>query len=147
MVFGLEQYLQFISHNFLLCLAFVGVLVLIIVLEFKDKLNGAASINPQELVAKMNHDQAMVLDLRSQDAFRKGHILGAMNLSQQDIEKKPGKVEKYKEKPLVLVCNLGQQSPKVANELKKKGFSQVYSLKGGIQAWQNAELPLSSESK
>ena len=50
-------------------------------------------------------------------------------------------MEKFKSQPLILVCPRGLQSSALANQLKKQGYL-VHVLAGGIEAWQNAELPL-----
>lgn len=45
-------------------------------------------------------------------------------------------------KPILLVCANGVQSAKASKALKVSGRSEVYSLEGGIDAWQQAGLPL-----
>jgi rhodanese-related sulfurtransferase len=51
-------------------------------------------------------------------------------------------MEKYKTKPVILVCARGLQSVVVATQLRSKGFTQPMILAGGITAWQAAGLPL-----
>ena len=51
-------------------------------------------------------------------------------------------LEKFKNKTVVICCGQGQESTRIARSLKMKGFEKLYSLKGGINSWQNANLPL-----
>ena len=43
---------------------------------------------------------------------------------------------------MVVTCGNGQVSSGAAKRLKKAGFEQVYWLEGGVQGWQQADLPL-----
>ena len=52
-------------------------------------------------------------------------------------------LEKYKDKPIIVVCAMGMSAKKVAGNLSKDGFQQVSVLKGGMASWQNANLPVS----
>jgi rhodanese-related sulfurtransferase len=53
---------------------------------------------------------------------------------------------KYKEKPVVLVCKMGQQSGAASKQLKAAGFSRVYKMTGGMMEWSNLQLPVTSKS-
>ena len=50
--------------------------------------------------------------------------------------------EKYKDKPVIVVCRSGSRSASGCAMLKKQGFDQVYNLRGGLMAWKNANLPI-----
>lgn len=99
-------------------------------------------ISPQEMVSLMNHEEAIVLDIREKDVFKKGHVLGAVNMAPSGIEKQISKVSAHKTKPLIVVCHQGQQSLKIAEIIRKQEFSHVKVLKGGMQAWKEAGLPI-----
>ena len=64
----------------------------------------------------------------------------SVQVSQFDPESKL--LANAKELPVVAVCRTGQASADAAKRLKKAGFEQVYWLDGGVQAWQQADLPL-----
>jgi len=51
-------------------------------------------------------------------------------------------IEKYKDKPLIVCCASGMRSSKACRELKGLGFTQLYNLTGGIDAWTQAGLPV-----
>ena len=50
-------------------------------------------------------------------------------------------MEKYKEKPIVLVCKMGQQSSAAGKQLKDANYGQVYKMTGGMMEWGNLQLP------
>ena len=104
------------------------------------------NLEPQAAVNLINAD-AVVLDLRSADAFALGHIVNAKNIPFDELEANKDKIEKYKSRPIIAVCNAGVTSTKVVNSLRKSGVENVYGLKGGITAWTQANLPLVTAKK
>lgn len=100
----------------------------------------AKELSPPAAVALLNEDNTVVIDLRDKDIFRNGHIINAINASKDDFEQK--RMDKYKDKPLLLVCARGTESTALAGKLRTEGFSQPLVLAGGIAAWQSSDLPL-----
>lgn len=136
----MEQMGQFIMNHWALCLALVGILLLIFVNEGFTKAMGPKILSPQLVVEKMNHDNAVVIDLRDQEAFGAGHIIHAIRAAVDDFNLP--RMDKYKQKNVILVCTRGIQAQTLASKLKSKGFLNVMVLAGGITAWQSAGLPL-----
>lgn len=131
---------QFITNHWTLCLALVVILIAIFINEFLSQKNRAKELSPAAAVDMINHENAVVIDLRDPEAFRAGHIIGAICTPADDIGQK--RMEKYKTKPLILVCPRGLQSATMATKLRTQGFTQPMVLAGGITAWQAANLPL-----
>ncbi len=50
-------------------------------------------------------------------------------------------LDKYKNKPVVLVCKMGQQSGAAGKQLKAANFEDVYKMSGGMMEWGNLQLP------
>ena len=88
----------------------------------------------------MNHENAVVFDLRDAEAFKKGHIIHAIQAGTTEIQ--ATKMKPYQTKPIILVCARGQQSTALGMKLRQQGYTQVFILEGGMSAWQNAGLPL-----
>lgn len=131
---------QFIFNHWLLWAGLVFVLVLILVNELQAQKMGAKSLSPRAAVDLINHQDAVVIDLRDAESYRKGHIIDSMRASKDDFQEQ--RMDKYKDKPLILVCSKGNQSLELATLLKHQGFVKPFVLEGGLVAWQNAELPL-----
>ncbi|MDP3560485.1 MAG: rhodanese-like domain-containing protein [Legionellaceae bacterium] len=119
--------------------ALLAVLLLVILaVELRAKRN--KGLTPLEVVQAINHAQALVLDVRDKEAFDKGHIVGSRHHMPESLSKDV--LQKYKKKNIILVCQQGNVSSRVAADLRKSGLENVSVLQGGIQAWQAAELPL-----
>ncbi len=131
---------QFILNHWALCLAFVSILLLIFISELLTQRKQAKSLSPTAAIELINHEQAVVIDLRDPETFRAGHIIGAICVPSDDFNQK--RMEKYKSKPLILVCARGLQSATMATKLREQGFTSPMTLAGGITAWQAASLPL-----
>lgn len=131
---------QFILNHWGLWLALILILLLIFINESLEQKKRAKEVSPQAAVNLINHDNATVIDLRDADSFRSGHIIDAIRATADDFTQQ--RMDKYKNKPLLLVCARGLQSAQLAAKLREQGFSQPIVLAGGISAWQTAELPL-----
>jgi rhodanese-related sulfurtransferase len=138
----MQQLLEFGAHHFTLILAFIVVLVLFLTFELHSKLTGTPSVSPQSATLLMNHNDALVIDIRDKNNFTNGNILGSMNIPLAQLENNLNKLQNYKDKPVILVYVIGQTLHKTTHFLKKNGFTDLYLLKGGIAAWQQAGLPL-----
>ncbi len=138
----MEQYLNFVINHWALWLALAVLLVLLIRIEVGSNVGGLQLLTPQLATQKLNKEHAVILDVRDDDAFAAGHILGALNIPAKQIDEQLPKLNKYKEKPVIVCFANGQSFVKAGQILKAKGFTQLYALKGGIDGWTQANLPL-----
>jgi rhodanese-related sulfurtransferase len=105
----------------------------------------ASGLTPRELTQAINREEAVVVDIRDKEAFTRGHITSSMNIPSAEIEQNLNKLSKFKQKKIVVVCQLGRSCVAVSDKLRKSGFSDVTILKGGVAAWQASDMPLISE--
>ena len=138
----MDRLLDFAQQHLLLSIAFAGLTLALVVTEVARLFRGFKGVSPAELTRLINHEQALVLDLRGQGEFDKGHILGSKHLLPSQVDPESKLLAKAKESPVVLVCALGNSAATAAGKLVKAGFKKVYVLDGGIGAWQGASLPL-----
>lgn len=131
---------QFILNHWTLCLALVVILIFIFINELLMQKNRAKSVSPAAAIELINHENAVVMDMRDPETFRAGHIIDAICSPADDFNEK--RMEKYKTKPVILVCARGIQAAALATKLRTQGFTQPMVLAGGIAAWQAAGLPL-----
>jgi len=133
--------LKFVTeHIFLVALAAVsGGMLIWPVLR---RSTGGPSISTLQATLLINQQNALVLDVREAAEYEKGHVLNARNLALGELAERFGEIEKYKAKPVIVVCDSGNRSDKAVATLRKQGFTQVFSLNGGIGAWQQAGLPV-----
>lgn len=142
----MEQYLEFTANHPLLVGALLLSFFLVVFSEVRRKARGVTSLEPQDAVKLINAD-AVVIDLRSAEAFARGHIVNARNIPAEQLDEKSAALEKYKSRPIVAVCDAGMTSGRTVDKLRKAGLDNVFGLRGGIAAWQQASLPLVTSKK
>jgi len=134
-----EQIFEFISNHYILVSAFVFLLVAFVINE--GKLGGAA-ITPTNLVNLVNREGAVLVDIRDTKEYSSGHIAGAVSMPVSSIDARIGELESYKDKPVVLVCKMGQHASETGRKLKALGFENVRRLSGGMAEWTASSLPM-----
>lgn len=102
---------------------------------------GGKTVTAQQAVQLANQQQGLFLDVRSSDAFKTGSIPQARNLPAADLQAKLGSLPK--DKPIIVVCDRGRDSARVAGTLRKQGYSQAVSLNEGLSGWTHSGMPLS----
>ncbi|MBI2313127.1 MAG: rhodanese-like domain-containing protein [Betaproteobacteria bacterium] len=93
-------------------------------------------------VQLINRRDAVVLDVREQHEYAAGHIPGSKHIPLGALPNRLREVEKHKDRPVLVICRSGNRSTGACGLLKKHGFGEVRALKGGIQAWEQANLPV-----
>jgi rhodanese-related sulfurtransferase len=136
------ELMAFAGRHPYLSLGLAALTVAILNNEIARLLTGVKRIPPARLTALVNRDNALVVDLRPIAEFEKGHIAGAKNVQPSQFDPEHKQLAAARARPVVLVCKAGQSAGAAAKRLKQAGFEQVYVLEGGIQAWQQADLPL-----
>lgn len=140
----MEQLITFAGNNGMLSAVWVALVVMIIVTTIRIQMSPVKQISTQDLTFLMNREEGIALDIRSDKDFKKSHILDAVSLSNEKINKNGlASLEKHKAQPIIVVCSAGISAVKIANDLSKAGFSRVSVLKGGMNAWLSAGLPVS----
>jgi len=140
----MDQYLEFAGNHTLLVAGLVFSLLVVIFVELKRKAGGLTNVEPPEAVRLINAD-AVVIDVRSAEAFARGHIVHARNIPLDELEANLEKLKKHKS--VIAVCDAGVTSNRAVDTLRKGGMDNVYGLRGGINAWTQANLPLVTAKK
>jgi len=138
--------MEFTGNHTVLVLALLISFFVLVFTELRRKASGLVAVDPIAAVSLINND-AVVIDLRSAEAFAHGHIVNAMNVPLAEFDVTHDKVAKLKNKPVVAVCDSGVTSNKAVADLRKSGFESVYGLKGGMSAWGQAGLPVVTGKK
>jgi rhodanese-related sulfurtransferase len=135
----MSQFLEFVSNHFFLVGAFVALLVLFVVNEGR---RGGRTLSAQQLVNLVNRENAVVLDVRDRKDYAAGHIVDAINIPFASLESRVSELERYKDRPIVVTCNMGQHAGAAGATLAKAGFGNVARLGGGMNEWRAAQLPV-----
>jgi rhodanese-related sulfurtransferase len=99
-------------------------------------------VGAAEAVQLINRRDAVVIDVRDAADYKSGHITNARHLPESELDARAKELERIKSKPIIVSCGRGNRSPNVATRLRKLGFKEVFSLRGGLAGWQQANMPL-----
>jgi len=137
----MDQIIEFVSNHYLLVGAFTAVLLALVVHLIADP-GGKFGVDPAGATALINHHDALVVDVRSMGEYKGGHIVNARNIPLKELDNSLKQLEKHRQKPILAVCQSGSRSASACRKLRKLGFEQVKNLRGGMMAWESANLPL-----
>jgi rhodanese-related sulfurtransferase len=142
----MDRFLEFAGNHTLLVFALVTSFFLVIFSELRRKASGILQLESAAAVQLINND-ATVIDLRSAEAFGRGHIVNSRNVPIDELDARLDKLTPLKSKPVIALCDTGITSTKAIDTLRKAGFENVYGLKGGMAGWSQAGLPVVTGKK
>ncbi|MBE4578536.1 rhodanese-like domain-containing protein [Vibrio navarrensis] len=139
----MQEYIEFFQQNMIMSLAWVGIFIALIMSFVKSATAAYKVIGVNDMTTLINRQNGVVVDIRTKDEFKKGHITDAVHILPSEI--KAGNftgLENHKSDPIIVVCKMGQTAQESANLLAKAGFENVNLLRNGLIAWSEANLPL-----
>ena len=136
-------FLEFLAQEWILALALVVVAIMLVLHEARKS---GPSVSPQQAINLINSEQGVFVDLRDNAEYRQGHIVDTLHIPSSKLVEKMAELGKYKDRPIVLVCKMGQQSSAASKQLRAAGFTRVYRMTGGMMEWSNLQLPVISKS-
>mgnify|MGYP001822324786 CR=1 FL=1 len=133
------MFFEFLAQQWML----VGALVVAVgmLVQYESRKSGQ-SLSPQQAINLVNTEDGIFVDLRDGGDYGKGHIANAVSIPAAKIDGRMAELDKYKEKPVVLVCKMGQHSGAVGKKLGQAGYSRVFRMSGGMMEWGQQQLPL-----
>jgi rhodanese-related sulfurtransferase len=137
----------FVGNHLALSALFVIILLALVAMEFGRLLRKYKELTPAGLTLLINRESPLLVDLSARADFEKMHVPGARHVLMSQFDPEHKDLAKAKDLPVVVMDKDGRGSDKAAQRLVKAGFSKVYTLGGGVLAWQQAQLPLAKGSK
>ncbi|WP_165463297.1 rhodanese-like domain-containing protein [Atlantibacter sp.] len=139
----MQEIMQFVSRHPILSIAWVALLGAVLFTTFKSLTSKVKVISRGEATRLINKEDAVVVDIRQRDDYRKGHIATALNVLPNEIKaNNTGELDKHKAQPIIVVDGNGMTAHESANALMKAGFERVFVLKDGVAGWSGENLPL-----
>jgi len=135
----MERFLEFLINHWIL--TSLWVIIFAALLAYLQK-KGVKAVGIHEATRLINQSNGLILDIRDKKVFDKGHIVNAINIPLAKLEERIIELEKNKNNPLIVVCQMGHQSGDGVKKLEAQGYSQVYKMSGGMTEWQTQGLPL-----
>jgi rhodanese-related sulfurtransferase len=134
---------EFIMNNLALVALFLASGVMLLWPEISRFAGGGgAEIGTLEATRLMNQGVSLVLDIRDEKDFAAGHLPRARHVPLRDLAGRVGELAKFKEKPVIVTDKSSVRGASACRFLRNAGFNNVFLLKGGVAAWQQASLPV-----
>ncbi len=137
----MDQYIEFIGKNPMLFILLAAVMGMILWTEARRFTRGFKDLSPLEVVQMINRQEALLLDVREDAELSQGRITGAKHIPLSVLKQRLEELNKFRGKPVIAFCRSGTRSPQAGSILKKNQFENVFNMKGGVVAWESAELP------
>ncbi len=100
----------------------------------------SAAVDPEKAREMVASNEATAVDIRDSDAWRKGHLPGARHHPEDELEEGLEQIDS--EQTVIIVCEDGNASAKVAESLSGEGGRKAVSLEGGMKAWRSDDMPM-----
>ena len=133
---------DFLTNNIILFAALSVIIALILRMEIKRFMRGFKDITTTEAVRLINKEDAIILDVRESNELSSGSIRGAKHLALSVLKQRIDELKPHIEKPVIAYCKSGNRSTAACEILKQHNFSHVVTLKGGLEGWKTANLPV-----
>jgi len=134
---------EFFKQNVLLIGLAIGSGLALLLPMLSRSVAGITTLSVTEAVMLMNRKSALVLDVREADEFAQGHLQGARHVPLSQLSTRLKELEKFRDKPVLVVCERGRRANAAAKLLKAQNFTTLNVLKGGMLAWTDAKMPSS----
>ena len=116
--------------------------------SFRELLADAKSkikeVDTQTAAAKIDANQAVVLDVREPDEFEQGALLGVVHIPRGHLEAQIETKIVDKTAPVIVYCAGGVRSAFAAKTLQELGYTNVLSMAGGFGKWKDEGRPWST---
>ena len=134
-----ELIFQFLGEQWVLVVGLMMVLTLLVLHETRK---AGPSLSISEAVQLVNSEGGVFLDIRDAADFARGHITDALHIPAAALAGRSAELEKFREKPVVVVCKMGQSSGPATKTLRSQGFSRAQKLAGGLMECDAQKLPV-----
>lgn len=137
----------FVGNHMALSALFVIILLALLAMEIGRLTRKYKELSPGGLTLLINRENPLLVDLSARADFEKMHVPGARHVLPSQFDPEHKDLARARELPVVVMDKDGRGSDKAAQRLVKAGFARVYTLGGGVLAWQQAQLPLAKGNK
>lgn len=138
----MSQVVEFAGNHTFLVGSFIALAAYLAFIEFREFTQKFSVITPAGAIGILNQENGLLIDVREASELNQGVISKSKHISLGSIKDKIKQIEKYKDKDVIVYCRSGHRSASACRTLCAAGFEKVYNLKGGIMAWQDAQLPV-----
>lgn len=132
-------FIEFLLQQWILVAALLTALGMLV---FHESRKAGPAMTPQQAIKLVNDEDGVFLDVRDGKDYKQGHIADALHIPFARLKAREDELGDYRERPIVIVCKMGQQSAAAAKQLRASGFEKVHKMAGGMLEWRNLQLPV-----
>ncbi|MFN2287884.1 MAG: rhodanese-like domain-containing protein [Chromatocurvus sp.] len=132
-------FIEFLLQQWILVAALLTALGM---LAFHESRKAGPAMTPQRAIKLVNDEEGVFLDVREGKEYKEGHIADALHIPFAKLKTREEELQAYRDRPIVIVCKMGQQSGAAAKQLRAAGFEKVNKMAGGMLEWRNLQLPV-----
>ncbi len=137
----MQRLFEFIGHHPYLAAAAAVAAAAVAFYEIRERMQAFAALTAMQAVRLMNQG-ALVIDLRGKESYDAGHIGDARNVPLAELAAQAESLKKWRDKNVITYDDSGTAGAGGARTLTKLGFTKVFNLQGGLNAWLKDNLPL-----
>ena len=134
------EFIQFLQGELLLTGTLFALIILLIVNIYSEKYRKYQVVDTNGAVSLMDDDELIIIDVREEKERKAGFLSNDLNIPMGQVKAKMDSLDKSKN--ILVYCKSGTRSDRIADILSKNDFQKVSSLKGGLNAWLKADLPI-----
>ncbi len=136
-----------ISHKFYAVLIITAILLPIfsftmVAAEEQTYQDISIDIVNEMIENKKKNPNLVILDVRTECEYEKGHLYDALFLPHDELESRLSELEEYKDIDIIVYCKAGGRSQQASQILSQNGFAKVHNMLGGIIAWLDVDYPI-----
>jgi rhodanese-related sulfurtransferase len=118
-------------------------IVLVVGVAMKLYTSRGAELSQAQLLEHIGKESDVcILDVRSAREYNSGHVPGAINISHKEVSARLNELEPYRDKDIVVYCELGVRARMAQKTLTKAGYLHVLHLAGDMAGWRKAGLTM-----
>ena len=124
----MQRFLEFVGSHYILVSLFIGLVGLLLVTERRK---AGEQLSPMRANQLVNHEEGLFLDVREEKQYRAGHIVSSKNINHSKLKDHLAELEMWKDKPVIVACEMGQHSAAAGRELAAAARDFVTARVGG----------------
>ncbi len=132
-------FIEFLLQQWILVAALLAALGMLV---FHESRKAGPAMTPQQAIKLVNSEDGVFLDVRDGADYKQGHIADSLHIPFAKLKAREDELKAYRDRPIVIICKMGQQSGAAAKQLRSAGFEKVYKMAGGMLEWRNLQLPV-----
>ncbi len=143
----MDRYIEFVTNHWMLFTA-LGVVTFFLLQDLiESAFSKFDSISPIGAVTQMNNSDTVIIDVSEINEYEKGHIKESINAPFGKFDEHSKSLMKYKQSPVIVVCQTGMRSSPACKKFAQLGFEHIFNLTGGMQSWKENNLPFETSIK